>query len=66
MPTGKATDIPAIAMAADNKIFAALKIIPPRKALRNVGTLRLFQIFQETSTLVANTANSKSGDNGKQ
>ncbi len=33
MPTGKATDMPAIAIAAENKMFAALKITPPSNAL---------------------------------
>ena len=35
IPTGKATDRPQIAIAADNRILAALKIMPPRKALPN-------------------------------
>ena len=33
MPTGKATLIPAIEIAAASRMFAALKTMPPRKAL---------------------------------
>ena len=34
MPTGKATDMPAMAIAATSRILAALKITPPKKAER--------------------------------
>ncbi len=39
MPTGKATDIPAIPIAATNKILAALKTTPPINADRNASEL---------------------------